>query len=153
MTKPSERSRVRAATPYLEVETRSISSLQRVIVPREPAQARLWAKTEKREKAHQRWSIRASIAALMLSVLVSVVSVSAAGAETVTRIFTYTGGEQAFVVPAGVSRVNVLAIGGRGGAFEETPGGQAAEVGAEMFVTPRGTLYVEVGSKGRDEMC
>jgi hypothetical protein len=44
---PSEGSLVRFATPYLEVETQSISSLERAIV-RELAQARLAAKRRKR---------------------------------------------------------------------------------------------------------
>jgi hypothetical protein len=49
---PSERSLVPFATPYLEVETQSISSLERTIV-RELAQARLAAKRKKRKGGDQ----------------------------------------------------------------------------------------------------
>jgi hypothetical protein len=49
---PSERSLVPFATPYLEVETPSISSLERTIV-RELAQARLAAKRKKRKGGDQ----------------------------------------------------------------------------------------------------
>jgi hypothetical protein len=49
---PSERSLVRFATPYLKVETQSISSLERTIV-RELAQARLAAKRKKRKGGDQ----------------------------------------------------------------------------------------------------
>jgi hypothetical protein len=49
---PSERSLVRFATPYLEVETRSISSLERTIT-RELAQAKLAVRrTRRREGDH-----------------------------------------------------------------------------------------------------
>jgi hypothetical protein len=54
---PSERSLVRFATPYLEVETRSSSSLERAIV-RELAQARLAQKRKKRKGGDQSSSIR-----------------------------------------------------------------------------------------------
>ena len=53
---PSERSLVRFATPYLEVEKQSNSSLERTIA-RELAQARLTAKRQKR-CADQSSSIR-----------------------------------------------------------------------------------------------
>jgi hypothetical protein len=48
---------VRFATPYLEVETQSSSSLERAIV-RELAQARLAAKRKKRKGGGQASSIR-----------------------------------------------------------------------------------------------
>jgi hypothetical protein len=54
---PSERSLVRFATPYLEVETQSISSLERVVV-REPAHARLAPRRKKRKDGDQPSSIR-----------------------------------------------------------------------------------------------
>ena len=54
---PSERSPVRFATPYLEVETQSIYSMERTIV-RELAQARLAAKRKKRKGGDQPSSIR-----------------------------------------------------------------------------------------------
>jgi len=53
---PSERSLVRFARPYLEVETQSISSLERTIV-RELAQASHAAKRKKRKGGDQPSSI------------------------------------------------------------------------------------------------
>jgi hypothetical protein len=57
---PSERSLVRFATPYLEVETQSSSSLERTIV-RELAQARLAAYRKKRKSGDQASSIRTRV--------------------------------------------------------------------------------------------
>ena len=58
---PSEPSLVRFATPYLEVERRSISSLERTIV-RELAQASLAAKRKKRKGGDQPWLIPTRLA-------------------------------------------------------------------------------------------
>jgi hypothetical protein len=54
---PSERSPIHFSTPYLEVETQSISSLERTIV-RELAQASHAAKRKERKGDDQRSSIR-----------------------------------------------------------------------------------------------
>ena len=54
---PSERSLIHFATPYLEVETQSISSLERTIV-RELAQASHAALRKKRKARDQPASIR-----------------------------------------------------------------------------------------------
>jgi hypothetical protein len=54
---PSERSLIHFSTPYLEVETQSISSLERTIV-RELAQASHAAKRKERKGGDQRSSIR-----------------------------------------------------------------------------------------------
>jgi Glycine rich protein len=61
--------------------------------------------------------------------------------------FAFTGGEQTFTVPAGVSSVHVVAVGGAGGATNAA-GGAAAEVTGNLPVTPGQTLYVEVGGNG-----
>jgi hypothetical protein len=53
----TERSPIRFATPYLEVETQSSSSLGRTIM-RELAQASQLAKRKKRKDGHQPSSIR-----------------------------------------------------------------------------------------------
>ena len=63
--------------------------------------------------------------------------------------FLYTGGEQTFTVPAGVTTLHVVAIGGAGGA-SAVFGGAAAQVTADLAVTPGQTLYIEVGGKGKD---
>jgi hypothetical protein len=72
---------------------------------------------------------------------------SPAGAATAT--FGYTGGEQAFVVPSGVSKIHVLAVGGSGGGGDVS-GGAGAEVSADLAVTPGQVLHVEVGGTGED---
>jgi hypothetical protein len=57
---PSEGSLVRFATPYLEVESQSISSLERVVVG-ERAHARLAPKRKKRKGGDQHSSIRTGL--------------------------------------------------------------------------------------------
>jgi hypothetical protein len=69
------------------------------------------------------------------------VNVTATG---ITQTFTFTGAEQAFVVPTGVSQINVVAIGGKGGGG----GGFGARASADIATTPGTTLYVEVGGNG-----
>jgi hypothetical protein len=86
---------------------------------------------------------------LALAVMVlSALSVGAgtAGAAT-TEIFTFTGSEQTFTVPSGVTKIHVVAIGGRGGKAGST-GGAGAQVEGDLSVKPGQTLYVEVGGDG-----
>jgi hypothetical protein len=78
----------------------------------------------------------------LLSLSIGVTSATAA-----TQTFTYTGSEQTFTVPAGVSTVHVLAVGARGGKAGEG-GGVAAEVQGDLSVKPGQTFYVEVGGLG-----
>jgi hypothetical protein len=61
--------------------------------------------------------------------------------------FASTGGEQTFTVPAGVTTVHVVAVGGRGGSAAAT-GGAPAVVSANLAVTPGQTLFLEVGGNG-----
>lgn len=84
--------------------------------------------------------------AVVIGALAPAVAISSAAAETVT--FKNTGGEQKFVVPAGVVSVNVLAIGGQGATDGGIEGGDGAEVTAELPVTPGETLYINVGGDG-----
>ncbi|HEX6688985.1 MAG TPA: glycine-rich protein [Solirubrobacterales bacterium] len=74
---------------------------------------------------------------------------AAAPAQAVTQTFTYTGAEQTFVVPVGVSKLQVVVIGGSGGASEGSAGA-ADQVSATLDVTPGQTLYVEVGGRGEN---
>ena len=67
-------------------------------------------------------------------------------ADPVTVNFTATGAEQQWTVPAGVSTIHVVLIGGRGG----NSGGFGAKVTGDVTVTPGATLYVEVGGAGRN---
>jgi Lamin Tail Domain/Glycine rich protein len=72
--------------------------------------------------------------------------------------FTYTGGEQTYTVPAGVSALEVQAVGADGGPQEpyEVSGGTGGmvigelAVGSGTAVTPGKTLYVGVGGTSDD---
>jgi hypothetical protein len=77
-------------------------------------------------------------------------SVASAGAVTVSQTFTYTGSEQIYTVPAGVSSVQILAVGGRGGNANGPLGGAAEQVSGQLSVAPGETLYVEVGGSGEE---
>src|SRR5258708_29987234 len=88
-----------------------------------------------------RW-IRASV--VLGAGIVAAFLAAPAGAVTVT--FLSTGAQQKFVVPAGVTSVHVLAVGGAGGtglAPGGGAGGAAAEVSGDLEVFPGQTLYVE----------
>jgi len=68
--------------------------------------------------------------------------------QTVTCTYGYTGAEQSFTVPAGVTTVTVSATGAAGGADSNNdhPGGRGARVtGALTGLSSADTLYVEVG--------
>lgn len=92
----------------------------------------------------------------MLGVLAGVLFAGAVAAQAATQTFDYTGGEQTFTVPAGVTSVELAAIGGHGGsaaasggaAAPAASGGAAAQVTGTLNVTPGETLYVEVGGNG-----
>jgi hypothetical protein len=71
--------------------------------------------------------------------------------------FGYTGAEQCYVVPAGVTEVRVVAVGapgtdgytnGRGVVPAAGLGGEGAQVSGVLAVTPAEVLYVEVGGTG-----
>jgi phosphodiesterase/alkaline phosphatase D-like protein len=98
----------------------------------------------------QRWR-RGFISCCFWLVIAVVLAFSVGSARATTQTFYYTGGEQAFTVPAGVISIQVAAIGGHGGSSTSAPGGEAAEVTAELPVTPDQTLYVEVAGNGQSE--
>ena len=68
---------------------------------------------------------------------------------TVTCI--YASGNNAFTVPAGVTSVHVIAIGGKGGVPTGMGniGGRGAVVEADLAVTPGSTLHAVVGGNGQ----
>jgi hypothetical protein len=74
---------------------------------------------------------------------------ASAYAATATVTFAYTGSEQTFTVPAGVTSIHVVATGGAGGVATDggTAGGRAAVVSGDLSVSP-GPLYIEVGGPG-----
>ncbi len=79
---------------------------------------------------------------------------SAASAQAVTTSFLSTGAEQVFVVPAGVTSIEVTAVGGKGGnGHADAPVGPAqGALGAKAVgtvpVTPGQVLFVNVGGNG-----
>lgn len=85
----------------------------------------------------------------VLAALILALGWAASSAQATTTTFLYTGAEQTFVVPGGVTSVHVVAIGGSGGAATDASGGVAAEAIGNVNVTPGQTLYVEVGGKGK----
>ena len=65
--------------------------------------------------------------------------------------FAYTGDQQSWPVPAGVSTVHVIVVGAHGGSPVGSPtatGGFGARVEGDIHVTGGTTLYVEVGGVG-----
>lgn len=68
-----------------------------------------------------------------------------------TSIFTYTGSNQYFTVPAGVTRITIQAWGAAGGgANNGASGGNGGySVATNVAVTPGESLLVEVGGGGR----
>ncbi len=96
----------------------------------------------------------------VLGVLMALVGASAAGAETVTQTFPYTGTQETFTVPAGVTSLAVTAIGGKGGTPElpelEHPTkeeGIGATVTANLAVNPGDVLDLIVAGDGADGHC
>jgi hypothetical protein len=85
----------------------------------------------------------------LLCAIGSILAVTVSPAQAATATFGYTGGEQAFLIPNGNSTVHVLVVGGSGGEGGAL-GGAAAEVAADLHVTPGQILYVEVGGTGQD---
>lgn len=73
--------------------------------------------------------------------------------STTTCTYLFTGTDQTFVVPQGVTSLQVVLIGGHGGSAEPGgphtgPGGSGAVVAGTLPVAGGTTLYVDVGGKG-----
>ena len=72
----------------------------------------------------------------------------AAPASATTTAYSYTGAEQTFIVPSGVTSVQITAVGGTGGGIDNFPGsiGGAGAVVTDTLsgLTPGTPLYVEV---------
>lgn len=90
------------------------------------------------------------------SQLPSAANIMSAGTQARSHhsTFKYTGGEQSFKVPAGVTHVRILATGGdgaRGGPpnFASGAGGSAVTLGATISVRPGERLAIFVGGSGR----
>lgn len=72
---------------------------------------------------------------------------TAGGGSTTTN---YSGSTQSFVVPAGITAINVDVQGAAGGTTSGFPGGKGARVQARLSVTPGETLTLIVGGAGTD---
>lgn len=77
--------------------------------------------------------------------------------STTTCTYPFTGSEDTFTVPAGVTSVQVAAVGGWGGRFTmrsswgaiaDSGASRGAIVTADLTVTPGASLYVAVGGNG-----
>lgn len=80
-------------------------------------------------------------------------NVSITTAPAGSQSFSYTGAEQTWTVPDGVTEVTVSIWGAEGGAgngdgSDPSTGGQGGYVNGTLAVTPGETLYIYVGGKG-----
>ncbi|MFJ9775434.1 glycine-rich protein [Kitasatospora sp. NPDC101157] len=90
----------------------------------------------------------AALAPVALSVPARAQGTCTVSGPTTTCTFAFTGAEQTFTVPNGVSQVDVTAIGAAGGlsGVNTTPGGRGAQVSGTLTGLSGGQiLYVEVG--------
>jgi len=93
--------------------------------------------------------LRAGSVCAFLLALFAVAAASTASAATGSQAFT-SAGEHTFVVPAGVTSLRVMLVGGNGGAgVGGALGGAPSTVQAMLAVSPGETLYVEVGGDGQ----
>src|SRR6202035_1840919 len=70
-----------------------------------------------------------------------------------SQSFSATGSAQSFVVPAGVTSIDVDMSGAQGGAAQGSPavvGGKGGRIQATIVVTPGETLQINVGTVGTD---
>lgn len=61
-----------------------------------------------------------------------------------TIVFSYTGAQQSWTIPAGVTKISVELLGAQGGG---TNAGKGGKVTAQLTVTPGATLQVVVGGQ------
>ena len=97
------------------------------------------------------WSVGPVVVALLSAMLsmvaVVVTAASPAGAMT-PATFSYTGSQQMWTVPSGITSVQVTALGAVGGTGSAQAGGFGGEEVAVVPVTSGETLYVYVGGTG-----
>ena len=91
-------------------------------------------------------SKRIAAASAALALLAQLPSTTAIAADPVSQTFNYTGSEQQYAVPAGVTSIHVVLVGGRG--YDTVGGSDPARVEGDLAVTAGATLYVEVAGDG-----
>ena len=84
----------------------------------------------------------------LLISFVLLLNASIANATTVT--FNYTGAQQSWTVPSGVTSITVDAYGAGGGDSSGNSGGNGARIQTTLTVTPGDILYIYVGETGSD---
>ncbi len=104
-----------------------------------PGSAGFW-----RRKRQATWSTALVTGVSVTAILALLVPVTASA-----QTFTYTGQEQDYTVPAGITILRVTAVGGDGGVTAADDAGHGASVSADLVVTPGEQLYVEVGGAGQ----
>jgi hypothetical protein len=88
-------------------------------------------------------------AALAATALLAVAASPVHAVDPTTVTFSFTGNEQQFVVPSGVTTLHIEAVGARGGnGLQGASGGTPRLVTGDLLVAPGDTLYVEVGGVG-----
>jgi hypothetical protein len=92
--------------------------------------------------------IRQSAAALAAMLAGGAALAAPAAAAQIQVPFTYTGGEQEWRVPAGVTEATFTLQGAAGGGAGAAQGGFGAEIRATVPVTPGETLTIVVGGQG-----
>jgi IPT/TIG domain len=101
-----------------------------------------------------RGQLAAGSAAVPLLVLASLFGFSVPATASQVMSFSYSGGEQSFTVPAGVTSLDVLLVGAAGAPGSVYPpgtggqGGFGAQLSGKVAVTPGTTLFIEVGGPG-----
>ena len=86
--------------------------------------------------------------ALIMMLMVSV-SIETGWAQPVEQTFNFTGGQQSFVVPDGVTNIHVQAWGAEGATVvPEAPAGLGGFAEGDLAVTPGQTLEIFVGGQG-----
>ncbi|MBV9719773.1 MAG: hypothetical protein JOZ77_10660 [Candidatus Eremiobacteraeota bacterium] len=75
-------------------------------------------------------------------------TIAAAGIASHQKTFSYVGAEQSFKVPAGVTKITVVASGAGGPSGKRYVGGNGGRVKATIPVTPGEKLAVFVGGEG-----
>ena len=96
----------------------------------------------------RRSALRVFVGLLAMTATSAASTGMAVASGSATRTFAYTGGEQMFAVPAGVSSISAIAVGAAGGSAAAVAGGNSAQTSGVVPVAPGSVLYVEVGGLG-----
>lgn len=96
----------------------------------------------------KRQELRARVVVIAIAGLIAGISPvdRVLAANPVEVGFSYTGAEETFVVPSGVTWIHVVLVGGRGG--DAGPGGFGHVVTGDLDVAAGTTLHIEVGGNG-----